>query len=89
MEIKELNKVVFKKGDIFVLTIESGRGYPKEAMDRIKESVDMALIKSGLKSGDVTILVFEDKIKYEIWRACAKTAKPDHMVRQEEQYGNH
>lgn len=71
MEIKELEKVVFQKGDIFVLKL--GRVVSKEAVDRIKDMVDQGLVKTGLESGDVTILVFEEKVELEIWRSNQKS----------------
>jgi len=73
MEIKELKKVVFQKGDVFLLKLK--RANSATAIDRLMEAVDGALVKTGLKSGDVTILIFEQDVEFEIWRSGAELEK--------------
>jgi hypothetical protein len=66
MEIKEIKKIIFKKGDIFVIRVSEI--LKKDAIDHMKESVDFALERAGLHKGDVTILIFDIDSKFEIWR---------------------
>jgi hypothetical protein len=67
MEIKELQKVLFEKGDILTITLD--RPISNQQMDMIRESVDKALVKTGLEPGDVTILIFETGAKLELWKS--------------------
>jgi len=67
MEIEEIKKVIFEKGDVFLIKID--HRITHETIDILKESVDKALVKTGLEPGDVTVLIFENNVEFEIWRS--------------------
>ena len=58
MEIEEIKKVVFNKGDILILKIE--RGLPTANCEKIIEYFERVLSKVGLKD-DVGILILDEE----------------------------